>query len=229
MANKFNSSSPWKLRPRPKALPTSTWTHCSKLRNWVSACALKTVKENFDKVYSHTYSSVAILVSEILDLISAKDFGIWLSIWCCSLSHLVSRKNLVSFLVSGAFFNFFINKKFGNEEKSEVFIFVWLRKELATLTRPATLEPAQQIRCAKNSCKSWAATRCDGSISTKLNRNKTEDSTGRAWSAHQRSAKEYLLFKMLDKFFRSPTIASSSHAENVRAETFLDRLKLAPF
>ena len=65
-------------------------------------------------------ASVAILVSEILDLVSAKDFGIWLSIWYCSVSHLVSRKNLVS----GAFFNIFINKKFGNEEKSEVLIFV---------------------------------------------------------------------------------------------------------
>ena len=71
--------------------------------------------------------SVAILVSEILDLALAKYFGIWLSISYCSESYLVSRKNLVSFLVSGAFFNFFnifINKKFGNEEKSEVLIFV---------------------------------------------------------------------------------------------------------
>ena len=71
--------------------------------------------------------SVAILVSKVLDLVSAKDFGIWLSIWYCSVSHLVSRKNLVSLLVSGAFFiffNIFIYKKFGNEEKIEVLIFV---------------------------------------------------------------------------------------------------------
>ena len=67
--------------------------------------------------------SVLILVFEILDLVSAKDVGIWLSIWYCSVSQLVSRKNLLS----GAFFNFFnifINKKFGNEEKSEFLVFV---------------------------------------------------------------------------------------------------------
>ena len=74
--------------------------------------------------HKHGRTSVAILVSEILDLVLAKDFGIWLSIWYCSVFHLVSRKKLVSFLVSEAFFNFFINKKFGNVVQSEVLIFV---------------------------------------------------------------------------------------------------------
>ena len=36
--------------------------------------------------------SVAILVSEILDLVLAKDFGIRLSIWYCSVCHVVSKK-----------------------------------------------------------------------------------------------------------------------------------------
>ena len=51
--------------------------------------------------------SVAILVSEILDLVSAKDFGIWLSIWYCSVSHLVSRKKSSIFFSIWSIFQFF--------------------------------------------------------------------------------------------------------------------------
>ena len=54
-----------------------------------------------------TFCSVAILVSEILDLVSAKDFGIWLSIWYCSVSHLVSRKKSSIFFSIWSNFQFF--------------------------------------------------------------------------------------------------------------------------
>ena len=51
--------------------------------------------------------SVAILVSEILHLVSAKDFGIWLSIWYWSVSHLVSIKKSSIFFSIWSIFQFF--------------------------------------------------------------------------------------------------------------------------
>ena len=50
---------------------------------------------------------------------------VWLSIWYCSVSHLVSRKNLVSFLVYGALVNL-VSEKHNFSS--------WLRRELATLS-----------------------------------------------------------------------------------------------
>ena len=90
--------------------------------------------------------SVAILVSQILHFVSAKYFGIWLSIWYCSVSHVASRKKSSIFLVCEALVNL-VSEKHNFSS--------WLRRELATL--PTDEKTSALICCIKN-FKFWSAT-----------------------------------------------------------------------
>ena len=93
-------------------------------RRWkVSSC--DHLLRNLIEIVKLCKSSVAILVSQILHFVSAKYFGIWLSIWYCSVSHVASRKKSSIFLVCEALVNLVSEK---NNFSS------WLRRELATLS-----------------------------------------------------------------------------------------------